>query len=308
MAHLVETMFSSNRIVPWHGLGQVIEEAPDSAAAIKLAGLDWEVRKRHIYVEGKVVDGHFANVRSDNGAVLGIVTDRYQIVQNYEAFAFTDALVSGGEVRYETAGSLRDGKSIWLLAKMNRDYDILGDRFDPYICFTNTHDGSGAVRVMMTPVRVVCQNTLNLAMRQASRAWGTKHIGNINAKFHEAQRTLGLAVVYMDKLNEEANKLVDIKLSKNQIKEVVEELFPIDSKDSDRKVANINEKRKGLYDALQAEDIKKFSGSGWQVINAVSDFVSHTTLGRQSRESRFQSVVNGDNVFDKAYLLLKQVA
>lgn len=309
MAHLVQTMFSANRITPWHGLGNIIEEAPDSQVAIKVAGLDWEVRKRHIYVEGKIVDGYKANVREDTGDVLGIVTDRYQIVQNYEAFAFTDALISGGDVRYETAGSLRDGKQIWLLAKMNKEYDILGDKFDPYLCFTNTHDGSGAVRALMTPIRVVCANTLNLAMSRTNRAWGSKHVGDVNAKLNEAQRTLGLATQYMDRLNEEANFLVDIKLNNNKMNEIINELLPINAKDSDRKIANMKEKRDGLMRAMKADDIKRFNGTAWHLMNAVTDFVDHPAdLGRKTKDSHFQNLVNGDELMDKTYLLLKQVA
>jgi len=309
MAHMVETMFSANRIVPWHGLGEIIEEAPDSKEAIKVAGLDWEVRKRPVYVDGKVVDDTYANVRSDNGTVLGIVTGRYQIVQNHEAFTFTDSLVADGEMRYETAGSLRDGRQIWLLGKMKKEWSILGDKVDPYILFTNTHDGTGAVRVLMTPIRVVCNNTLNLAMRNASRAWGARHIGDISAKLHEAQRTLGLATHYMERLDEEAHKLVDIKLSNNTIKEIVYELYPINEGDGERRVANIQRKREGLLHALKADDLKKFEGTGWQVIGAVSDFVSHYEIGRQpTRERKFEKIVNGDDVFDKAYELLRQAA
>lgn len=311
MAHLVETMFSANRIVPWHGLGQVIEEAPDSVAAIKIAGLDWEVRRRHVYVEGNIVKGYRANVRSDNGKVLGIVGDRYEIVQNSEAFAFTDALVSDGEVRYETAGSLREGKQVWMLARMNREYNILGDKIDPFLCFTNTHDGSGAMRVLMTPVRVVCNNTLNLAMQGAKRSWGSRHVGDMETKLIEAKRTLGLAAQYMENLNEEANNLVDIRLNNSAIKELLNELFPTSLKDGDRKVKNTLEKREGLLKAMKADDIKRFQGTGWQVINAVSDYVQHMAPSRETasyQENKFSKTVEGDEILDKAHHFLKKIA
>jgi phage/plasmid-like protein (TIGR03299 family) len=308
VAHKVEMMFSANRVVPWHGLGRVIEEAPDSVAAIKLAGLEWEVRKRHIQVEGKIVDGFKANVRSDNGSVLGIVTDRYQIVQNNEAFAFTDALITEGEVRYETAGSLKEGRQIWMAARLNREYNILGDKVDPYLVFTNSHDGSGAIKILMTPIRVVCANTLNLAMRQASRSWSSKHIGDMSAKMHEAQRTLGLASTYMDKLDEEANSLVDIRLTSNTMKELLSEIFPTSLKDSDRKVRNIMEKREGLLKSMKADDLKQFQGTGWQVINGVTDFLQHSVSSRTSKENKFTNIVEGDEILDKTYQLLRKIA
>ena len=167
MAANVESMFYV-REVPWHGLGTMVQEAPTSADALRLAGLDWEVKQRSIQVcGGAKIENFKANVRSTDGKVLGVVSDRYQIVQNTEAFSFTDELV-GGDVRYETAGSLQDGRKIWLLAKMPTR-KVIDDEVEPYLCFSNTHDGSGAIRVCMTPIRVVCNNTLNLALNTARR-------------------------------------------------------------------------------------------------------------------------------------------
>lgn len=132
------------------------------------------------------MDNFFANVRSSDGAVLGVVSDRYQVVQNAEAFAFTDALIGGeGQVHYETAGSLMGGRKIWLLAKLP-DTEIVGDKTEPYLCFSNTHDGSGAIRVCMTPIRVVCNNTLNIALNGAKRAWSVRHTGDIQAKLQDS--------------------------------------------------------------------------------------------------------------------------
>lgn len=183
MSANVESMFYAGREKPWHGLGTQVEEAPTSADALRLAGLDWTVQRKPIQVcGGRKVDNFFANVRSSDGAVLGVVSDRYQVVQNAEAFAFTDALIGGeGQVHYETAGSLMGGRKIWLLAKLP-DTEIVGDKTEPYLCFSNTHDGSGAIRVCMTPIRVVCNNTLNIALNGAKRAWSVRHTGDIQAK------------------------------------------------------------------------------------------------------------------------------
>ena len=162
MSANVETMFYT-REKPWHGLGVQVQEAPTSEKALWLAGLDWKVLQKDIFTEGRVrVPGYRANVRDTDGQVLGVVTDRYKVIQNEEAFAFTDALLGKG-VRYETAGSLQDGRKVWLLARLPSEYIISGEQISPYLVFSNTHDGSGAVRVAVTPVRVVCNNTLNLA-------------------------------------------------------------------------------------------------------------------------------------------------
>lgn len=118
MAHEVESMFYL-REVPWHGLRVEVVEAPDSAVALKTAGLDWEVARCPVYVDGNVVDDYFANVRMSDNQVLGIVGKDYRIVQNREAFAFTDKLLGNEGVRYDTAGGLKGGRRVWMLARMD---------------------------------------------------------------------------------------------------------------------------------------------------------------------------------------------
>jgi phage/plasmid-like protein (TIGR03299 family) len=307
----VEQMFSV-RVAPWHGLGTVVEEAPDSIAAIKLAGMDWEVHQQDIYLsDGSQIPIHKANVRSDNGLVLGLVTERYKIVQNHDAFSFTDELVGGGDVRYETAGVLKEGRAVWMLARMNQEYSILGDKVDSFVCFHMAHDGTGAIRAHVTPVRVVCQNTLNLAIKQASRSWSARHTGDVAAKISEAQRTLGLVTEYMESLNEEANLLADIYVPDNKFIEVLNEVLPIDSKMNERAANTVMRRREAIQRAMRADDIAKFRGTGWQVMNAVSDYVGHTEPARRTgtfAENRFANVITGDTLFDKTYQILKAIA
>lgn len=131
---------------------------------------DWNVIQKNIVTaDGTAIDGFKANVRDNDDSVLGIVTDRYKLVQNSEAFAFTDALL-GESVRYETAGSLQNGRRTWMLARLPHQYIISGDEITPYLVFMNSHDGTGAIKVAMTPIRVVCQNTLNMALANAKRS------------------------------------------------------------------------------------------------------------------------------------------
>lgn len=158
----VESMFYV-RQAPWHGLGKQVEQALSSEEALKEAGLDWTVVQRPIQTNNQMeIPGYKANIRDTDNRVLGVVTDRYKIVQNHEAFAFTDELLGEG-VRYETAGSIQNGKKVWLLARLPENYIISGESISPYLVFSNSHDGSGSIKVAMTPIRVVCQNTLNLA-------------------------------------------------------------------------------------------------------------------------------------------------
>ena len=187
----VETMFSV-RETPWHGLGRIMMDAPASREALELAGLDWQVESRNIYSgTGAMIPGYRANVRSTDDAVLGVVSDRYRIVQNEEAFQFTDDLLGEG-VTYETAGSLQGGKKVWMLARLPRKYLIAGDQVEPYLVIFNSHDGSSGVKVAMTPIRVVCQNTLNLALNTAKRSWTARHTENVLLRVQDARETLQL--------------------------------------------------------------------------------------------------------------------
>ena len=231
----VETMMYV-RDVPWGNLGTKVEEAPTSADALRFAGLDWTVEQRPVFLEGTDVPipNYKANVRDRDGSVLGIVTDRYKVVQNNEAFAFTDELISG-DVRYETAGSLKNGRRIWLLAKMPTA-KVAGDDVEPYLCFSNTHDGSGAVKIALTPIRVACKNSLNLALSTAKRSWSTKHVGEMAGKMAEARMTLELAERYMLHLDGQAMQFANVTVTDEKLEKILSEMFPCDpDKDSPRK-------------------------------------------------------------------------
>lgn len=303
----VESMFSV-RQVPWHGLGTIVQDAPTSAEALKLAGLDWEVYQQSISTGFQVIPGYKANIRSIDDKVLGVVTDRYRIVQNHEAFAFTDALLGEG-ISYETAGSLQGGRKVWLLAKLPGNYNILGDDICPYIVFSNAHDGSGAIKVAMTPVRVVCQNTLNLALMDAKRIWSTNHTGDMQTKLSEAKKTLLLAEHYMEKLEDEAEELSGISLSDKRVAEFINGLLPIPENASVAQVRNVDLLRTDLqlryFDAPDLVDLPK---SAYRLINAVSDFSTHVDPLRRSpnyRENLFSKTMEGNPLVDKAYELLQ---
>lgn len=245
------------------------------------------------------------NVRSSDGAVLGVVTDRYKIVQNAEAFAFTDSLIDG-EVHYETAGSLQGGKKIWLLAKLP-ETEIVGDKTEPYLCFTNTHDGSGAIRVCMTPIRVVCNNTLNFALNTAKRAWAVRHTGDIQSKLHEARVCLDMANKYMDKLGEYADKMANTTVTDERIKAILDEMFPITEDMSDREKRNAEKVKAEYMICYFAPDILKFKGTAWGALNAMSDMVSHNAPRRQTanyRENNWGRIMDGHAMMDKMASML----
>ena len=305
MSAAVETMMYV-REKPWHGLGVRVEEAATSADAIRLAGLDWIIDSRPVYDEkGNVISGFKANTRSSDGSVMGIVSNRYRIVQNQDAFDFTDSLIGEG-ITYETAGSLHNGKKIWLLGRMPERY-ILGEKFEPYICFTNTHDGTGAVRACMTPVRVVCNNTLNMALAEAKRAWSTPHLGNIQAKLQEARTTLQIAEEYLVKLDEEADRLANEKMSEGQMEQVITLMLPIPEKATERQKKTVMEARDGIVACMIRPDIAQYIGTKYGFINAVSDYVGHSEPVRHTKNyeaNRWDSIMVGHSLLDKAYSLI----
>lgn len=307
MAANVETMFYT-RQKPWHGLGTKVEEAPTSTDALRLAGLDWQVIQEPIYTDiGERISGYKANVRDSDRKVLGVVTDRYKIIQNQEAFAFTDSLLGEG-VRSETAGVLQEGKKVWLLARLPREYIISGERISPYLVFSNTHDGSGAVKVALTPIRVVCNNTLNLALNTASRSWSMIHTGDIKNKVWEAKNTLFMAEKYMEKLGKEFENLRKRKLSDQQVKEYIEWLLPMEKNATAMQSKNIlklrNDMRCRYYDA---PDLKEVGTNAYRFINAVSDFATHAQPLRRTanyNENLFMRTMDGNPLIDKAYQLV----
>jgi phage/plasmid-like protein (TIGR03299 family) len=308
MAANVESMFSV-REKPWHGLGTIVKEAPTSADAIRLAGLDWSVVQEPIYTNfNRVVDGYRANVRSSDRKVLGVVSDRYKVVQNVDAFSFTDELLGKG-VRYETAGSLQEGKKVWLLARLLREYIIAGERISPYLVFSNTHDGSGSVKVAITPVRVVCNNTLNLALGTAKRSFSMIHTGNIQDKIQEAKDTLFMAEEYMDCLGVEFEQLRRQKITDAQVKEYIELLLPMEKEPTPIQSKNIIRLREDMMKRYyDAPDLQKVGNNAYRFINAVSDFATHSNPLRRTanyNENLFARTVDGNPLIDRAYQMVK---
>ena len=307
----------------WAGLGKCIKDAPTSADAIKLAGLDWEVEPRNIFDEfGREIPKYKVNVRTSDNTPLGIVTDKYKIVQNAEAFAFTDELLGHG-VKYETAGSLASGKRVWMLARM-ANTTLAEESIDPFLVFTNTHDGSGSVKVAITPVRVICSNTLNLALKKAKRHWTCVHKGNIASKMEEARMTLSSTDKYMKALETEFGELKLKKVSDKQVEEMTERLLQLefqnlfaqaarkgtDFKDRLRQQKYEDKIEMKRHDILtiyhEKPDLIGTEKSAFRFVNAVSDYATHTDDHKHTQnyqENLFMKTVDGNNLIDTAYQL-----
>lgn len=307
MATNVESMFYV-REAPWHGLGNRVEQSISSEDALKKSELDWTVIQRPIQTDAQMeIPGYKVNIRATDQRILGVVTNRYKIVQNHEAFAFTDELLGEG-VKYETAGSLQNGKKVWLLARLPENFNIAEDKVAPYLVFSNSHDGSGGIKVAMTPIRVVCQNTLNLALNNAQRIWSTTHKGDMKFKLDDAKKTLLLAEFYMGRLGEEAERLNKIKLPDRKVMEYIDMLIPMPENPSKLQEKNIQQLRDDMqFRYFKAPDLDHIEKNAYRFINAASDFATHAKPLRETatfKENLFMRTMEGNPLIDKAYELV----
>jgi phage/plasmid-like protein (TIGR03299 family) len=218
--------FVSVREKPWHGLGQIVQNRMTSQDAIIHSGLDFTVEKRPLYVindtKRKKVDRHFATCRQDNDEILGIVGSQYQIVQNQEAFQFFDAIVGEGAAIYETAGVLGKGEIIFITAKLPKTIRVQKDVVEQYLFITSSHDGTSSIRAAFTPVRIVCNNTLNLALSRAGHMVNIRHTRNAHKSLIEAHKLMGIVGKDADRLEALLNKMSHVRISDEQLRRMAE--------------------------------------------------------------------------------------
>jgi len=233
--------FFSVKQKAWHGLGQIVEDYPTSEEAIRHAGLDYDVVKAPLFTKGSGiietsqgieigdteldVPNYFANIRNDNNAVLGVVGKDYQIVQNREAFSFFDSIVGGGNgILYETAGVLGNGERIFITAKLP-DYIHVGngdDVTEKYIFLTTSHDGTGSITAAFTPIRIVCQNTLNASLRNMSNVVRIRHTSGAKQRLEDAHKVMGLANKLSNEMEGIFNQWAKVKVNDAEVKKLIQ--------------------------------------------------------------------------------------
>ena len=229
--------------VPWHGLGVKVEgRAMTAAEAIEAAGMNWEVATTDLYtlkgdprnlIAGQTyekIEGKVATMREDTESVLGIVSNRYQPVQNTECFRFFDEIVGTGDAVYHTAGTLWGGRKVWILAHMgNGEYQLdNGDQLESYILLDNSHDGGSALRMRMTPIRVVCSNTLASATR-GDAVFAARHTSGITGRVTEARDILGLNRAFMERFMGECNEVATKAFHAGQMSTLTYKLLDLDN-------------------------------------------------------------------------------
>jgi phage/plasmid-like protein (TIGR03299 family) len=305
---------------PWHGLGQKLDAPATAQEAIAAAGLDYEVQLTPIATyDGLTVEGRRAVVRYDKQEVLGVVSDRYVPVQNKQAFGFLDAVVVNGGLRYHTAGALGKGERIFLLAKLAESIRVKNsdDLVDEYLLLSNAHDGSAALRIYFTPIRVVCSNTLAMAER-SSRGQGVSimHKGDLAAKIKDAQETLGLARRYFDDAAAWIDRIASYHPTVAELTAYFKKLYPDPDEGKDNaRAEKVRNELNRLFEEGVGQDMAEIKGTAWAAFNAVTEYVDHYrpargTDDRDRTSNRLSSIWfgSGAHLKEKAWDLALEMA
>lgn len=294
----------------WHELTKPFPDYLNLEQTLNEAGLAWETEKVPILNQktGKVIPGQFAVTRDVDGATLGVVGERYTIVQPRTTFEIGETIM-GDEAQWETAGSLHGGSSIFGLARLRKELYIAGEEIDPFFLIENSYDGSKAMRLTLTPIRVVCQNTLNMAMRGSKRIVSIRHTPNYESTLDEARKTLGLVKHYYENFEAQANNLLKQAFTKSQFEQLTEQLFAIREDAPKREKTNAENNRETLLKCYEADDIDNIRGTAWGAFNAVADYSDHYQKtrglkGREARERDFERAMHDTDIKDEALKLI----
>jgi phage/plasmid-like protein (TIGR03299 family) len=301
--------------VPWHQLGRHLNKPATAAEAMEAAKLDYSVVKRPMkaIINGRQysdVPNAFATVRTDTNQVLGVVGARYEPVQNRDAFNFFDPLVDRDEAIYHTAGVLGRGEKIWLLAKLP-DYIKVGRKGDPvekFVLLYNSHDGSSHIRVKMTPIRVVCNNTLTAALSGTESEVRIKHTASATDKLQEAHKVLELTNQLYKELDNIFNAMALSNIGGQQLLDYVKALIPDNPKaENNQRTENMRERIISLHDTVQ--DATMHRGTLFGAYNAVTEYVDHYSsqkdANKQLRSIWFGG--SGEQLKRRAYQLAESM-
>ena len=285
MAHEVESMMYVGK-TPWHGLGMAIPDGKKLSIedAISAAGLDWKVELRHVFTENndgalQEILNHYVSCRKTDSAVLGIVGKGYRPLQNRDAFRWFQPFLEGGEATLETAGSLKGGSRVWVLARIRRDPLVVGkeDVVRHYVLLSNSHDGSLAVRVGFTPIRVVCNNTLCLAHEsKASKLLRVKHTSRVRENLEEIRETIDLAQREFATTVEQYRRLASREINSADLVKYVRLVFGL----KERKMSPAQEKQKKIIPSVvwlfeNGRGNRTAGRNYWGAYNAVNEYLNY---------------------------------
>lgn len=310
--------FVSNSEKAWHGLGQIVEKAMTAEEAIDLANLDYEVAKTTIHAKIEGEDGgliyqpfaeKFATYRKDTNDTLGIVGSRYEIVQNRDAFGFFDAIVDSGEAIFETAGVLGNGEKIFVTAKLPNDMLVNGEPCEKYIILTNSHDGSSSIIAGFTTIRIVCNNTLQAALKGLSNKVSIQHRGGAKEKLAEAYKVMNIASSYMNEVESIFNQMSDTKLNPDELKSYIMDVMKPEYKNANESEEVVSTRLKNQVEAIfdfanthPTQTTEAAQGTLWGAYNSISGYYNYIAPFR-TQEDKFNSQMfgNANNKINKAF-------
>lgn len=302
MSHEVETMAYAGE-TPWHGLGTPVSNDLTPAQMMQKAGVDWSVEEVESFIEfkgKKMSTGQKSLVRSTDGAILTNVGENWNPVQNEQAFEFFHEFVMKGDMEMQTAGSLKEGKMVWALAKVKESFDILGsDRIDSYLLFSNPHQYGKAIDVRFTPIRVVCNNTLSLSL-------GSKNDNSVRMGHRVAfdpstvKQALGIASEKMTTYKEMAEFLSGKRFTPDAYIDYLNQVFP---RTADRRVKGkalsidtLSRNAKLAHSVIETQPGAEYGeGSWWQAFNSVT-YVTDHVQGRNADNRLYSSWFGGNQV------------
>lgn len=284
MSHNVEQMFVVGA-APWHNLGKVFQVPPSLEEAIVAAGLDWKVTTEPVFSgANERLDAQLTRRSSDN-SILGVVGPNYVPLQNSEAFNFFKPFIEQKEAAIETAGSLKMGKRVWVLAKINKDPMVIkgNDTVEKYILLSNSHDGSLAVRVGFSSVRVVCSNTLAMAHdSKASKLIRVKHTKNVNENVENIREIMNVANAEFEASAEQYRMLASKQINSKDLEKYVKIVFNTTSRimEAEGNMDSINNKRimdqvAPLFEKGRGNDMPEIKGTLWAAYNAVNEYLQY---------------------------------
>lgn len=282
----VETMFYAG-MVPWHGIGTAVPAEVTSEEAIRLAGLDWLVETAPIVSNDNkrtAVDRWRITRRVTDNAVLGIVRKNFHPIQNKDAFKMFDGVNGRKEAIYHTAGSLQGGSKVWILAKLPGVLEIgkglgFSDEVEQYLLLSNSHDGSSPLQMIFTPVRVVCSNTLAMALHSESKVIAAprvriRHTSNADLAMKEAEKVMGHALAYYKKFGDFAGYLREKQVSSSQATEIINQAFPANKKKIvTPAVLGHRVSVEELF--VEGKGHESIAGSAWALLNAFAEYADH---------------------------------
>jgi phage/plasmid-like protein (TIGR03299 family) len=311
MGHEVESMFFYGK-VPWHGLGKELANIATSKEALTAAGLTWSVRTTPMYVNTNgwydLVPDKFAVIREDTSAVLGTVGRIYTPLQNVDAFRFFDDVVGSKEAKYVTAGSLRGGRRIWILAKVGGVVRIADsdDTVEKYVLLYNSHDGTSTVQMMITPVRVVCNNTLGMALHDNRGKVHLRHTPNLITNVSRVRDVLGIVNGYYDEFAEYASVFARTPVKSQAKFDRFLKLAGFNVKSEAKQSVDTRERLNHLFEV--GKGANENYGSLWNAVNAVTEYVDHFRTTRMTSSFSSQEEARLDSQWFGSGKVIKQNA